>query len=59
MNFHTENSEFAYSGWNVSTYLGAEIKNPLKKLPRSLMPGIGIVMFLYLALNALYIWYKT
>jgi len=27
---------FAYSGWNASTYLGAEIKNPSKILPRSL-----------------------
>lgn len=47
---------FAYSGWNASTYLGAEIKNPLKTLPRSLILGTGIVMFLYLALNALYIY---
>jgi len=47
---------FAYSGWNASTYLGAEIKNPLKTLPRSLMLGTGIVMFLYLALNVLYIY---
>jgi APA family basic amino acid/polyamine antiporter len=47
---------FAYSGWNASTYLGAEIKNPLKTLPRSLMLGTGIVIFLYLALNILYIY---
>lgn len=47
---------FAYSGWNASTYLGAEIKNPLKTLPRSLMLGTGIVIFLYLALNVLYIY---
>ncbi len=47
---------FAYSGWNASTYMGAEIKNPLKTLPRSLILGTGIVMFLYLALNALYIY---
>jgi len=47
---------FAYSGWNASTYLGAEIKNPLKTLPRSLILGTGIVMLLYLALNVLYIY---
>lgn len=47
---------FAYSGWNASTYMGAEIKNPLKTLPRSLILGTGIVMILYLALNALYIY---
>ena len=47
---------FAYSGWNASTYLGAEIKNPSKILPRSLLIGTGIVMFLYLGLNALYVY---
>ena len=47
---------FAYSGWNASTYLGAEIKNPSKILPRSLLIGTGIVMFLYLGLNALYLY---
>ena len=47
---------FAYSGWNASTYLGAEIKNPLKILPRSLIYGTGIVMFLYLSINILYIY---
>jgi basic amino acid/polyamine antiporter, APA family len=47
---------FAYSGWNASTYLGSEIKNPTKTLPGSLILGTGIVMILYLALNALYIY---
>lgn len=47
---------FAYSGWNASTYLGAEIKNPSKILPRSLLVGTGIVVLIYLALNVLYIY---
>jgi len=47
---------FAYSGWNASTYIGAEIKNPSKILPRSLIYGTGIVMLLYLALNFLYVY---
>jgi APA family basic amino acid/polyamine antiporter len=47
---------FAYSGWNASTYLGAEIKNPAKILPRSLIYGTGIVIVLYLALNVLYVY---
>jgi basic amino acid/polyamine antiporter, APA family len=47
---------FAYSGWNASTYLGGEIKNPSKILPRSLILGTGIVMLIYLALNVLYIY---
>ncbi len=47
---------FAYSGWNASTYLGAEIKNPSKTLPRSLLYGTGIVIILYLAINILYVY---
>jgi basic amino acid/polyamine antiporter, APA family len=47
---------FAYSGWNAATYLGAEIKNPSKTLPRSLIYGTGIVIFLYLAINVLFVY---
>lgn len=47
---------FAYSGWNASTYLGAEIKNPDKILPRSLLAGTGIVVLIYIALNVLYVY---
>lgn len=47
---------FAYSGWNASTYLGAEIRNPGKTLPSSLIYGTGIVTFLYLGINAFYIY---
>jgi basic amino acid/polyamine antiporter, APA family len=47
---------FAYSGWNASTYLGAEIRNPSRILPRSLLYGTGIVMILYLSINILYIY---
>ncbi len=47
---------FAYSGWNASTYLGAEIKNPSKTLPRSLLYGTGIVMILYMGINLLYVY---
>ena len=47
---------FAYSGWNASTYLGAEIRNPSKTLPRSLLYGTGIVIILYLGINILYVY---
>jgi len=47
---------FAYSGWNASTYLGSEIKNPLKILPKSLLYGTGIVIILYLGINMLYVY---
>ncbi len=47
---------FAYSGWNASTYIGSEIKNPSRNLPGSLLLGTGIVVLLYLGLNTLFIY---
>ena len=47
---------FAYSGWNASAYIGSEVKNPSKNLPRSLILGTGIVILLYLGLNLFYIY---
>lgn len=47
---------FAYSGWNASAYLGSEIKNPRRDLPRSLLLGTRAVILLYLGLNLLYVY---
>lgn len=47
---------FAYSGWNASTYLGAEIKNPSRNLPGSLLYGTIIVIILYLGVNILFVY---
>jgi APA family basic amino acid/polyamine antiporter len=47
---------FAYSGWNASAYIGSEVKNPSRNLPRSLLFGTGIVILLYLGLNLFYIY---
>jgi len=47
---------FAYSGWNASAYVGSEVRNPAKTLPRSLLLGTGIVILLYLLLNVFYIY---
>ncbi len=42
---------FSYSGWNASTYIAGEVKNPGRTLPVSLLTGTFIVMALYLFLN--------
>jgi APA family basic amino acid/polyamine antiporter len=42
---------FAYSGWNASTYIAGELKDPRRTLPISLLLGTGIVICLYLAMN--------
>jgi basic amino acid/polyamine antiporter, APA family len=47
---------FAYSGWNAAAYLGAEIKNPAKNIPRALFWGTLFVMVLYLLLNIVFIY---
>ncbi|MBA7634682.1 Serine/threonine exchanger SteT [subsurface metagenome] len=47
---------FAYSGWNASTYIGSEIRNPRRNLPFSLLLGTGTVIFLYFFLNIFYVY---
>jgi APA family basic amino acid/polyamine antiporter len=47
---------FAYSGWNASAYVGSEVRDPARNLPRSLLLGTGVVALLYLALNLFYIY---
>ncbi len=47
---------FAYSGWNASTYVGSEVLNPVKNIPRSLITGTLFVTVIYLLLNTLYVY---
>jgi APA family basic amino acid/polyamine antiporter len=47
---------FAYSGWNASTYIGSEVKNPAKNIPASLLLGTAVVSVLYVCLNAVYVY---
>lgn len=47
---------FAYSGWNASTYVGSEVLNPVRNIPRSLITGTLFVMLIYLLLNTLYVY---
>ena len=41
---------FAYSGWNAAIYVGGEIKQPARNLPRALLGGTAVVTALYLIL---------
>jgi APA family basic amino acid/polyamine antiporter len=47
---------FAYTGWNASAYIGSEIRDPERNLPRSLIMGTGLVMLLYVCLNLLFVY---
>ena len=46
---------FAYSGWNASTYIVGELRNPSRTIPLSVFLGTVIVMLLYLAMNAVFL----
>ncbi|MBC8071974.1 MAG: APC family permease [Deltaproteobacteria bacterium] len=41
---------FAFSGWNAAIFVGAEIRDPARNLPRALVGGTLAVTVLYLAL---------
>ena len=43
---------FAYSGWQTSSFMTAELHQPQKTLPRGLIAGGVLVVALYLAVNA-------
>jgi len=47
---------FAYTGWNASVYLGNEIRNAEKNIPRSIIAATIFVIVLYLLLNITYIY---
>lgn len=46
---------YAYSGWNASTYITAEIRNPSRNVPLSLIFGTTIVIVLYVCVNAVFL----
>lgn len=46
---------YAYTGWNVATYLTDELEAPQRSLPRVLFAGAFGVMLLYILLNAVFL----
>ena len=46
---------FAYGGWQTSTFLAGEIREPQRNLPRALIIGVMGVVILYLAVNFVYV----
>ena len=46
---------FSYSGWNAAVYIGGEVRDPERTLPRSLIFGTLLVTVLYLALNTVFV----
>ncbi|UOQ73893.1 APC family permease [Hymenobacter cellulosilyticus] len=46
---------YAYSGWNAAVYLTGEVANPQRNLPRILLAGTAVVLFLYVGLNFVFL----
>jgi APA family basic amino acid/polyamine antiporter len=46
---------FSYSGWNAAAYIGSEVRDPERNLPCAMALGAGLVMLIYLALNAVFV----
>jgi APA family basic amino acid/polyamine antiporter len=46
---------YSYSGWNASSYIIGEVKDPERNVPRSLLVGTIIVMGAYVLLNAVFL----
>ncbi|MCP5043703.1 MAG: amino acid permease [bacterium] len=47
---------FSYSGWNAAVYIGGEVRDPERSLPRALLLGTTTVMALYLGLNTVFVY---
>lgn len=46
---------YSYSGWNASTYIVGEVRNPARTIPWSVGLGTLFVMALYLLVNAAFL----
>ncbi len=46
---------YSYSGWNAAAYMTAEIEQPHKTLPRSLLMGTLVVTVVYILLNYVFL----
>ncbi len=46
---------FSYAGWNAAVYIGGEVRDAERTLPRALVLGTGVVTALYLALNYVFV----
>jgi len=46
---------FAYGGWQTSSFLGGEVRDPAKTLPRGLVLGVLGVIAVYTSVNFVYV----
>lgn len=46
---------YAYSGWNASTYISGEVRDPARAIPVSVGIGTALVVAMYLLVNAAFL----
>jgi len=46
---------FAYAGWNATTYIGGEIRQPGRNIPRSLIVGTALAVGLYMLICGVFL----
>jgi APA family basic amino acid/polyamine antiporter len=46
---------YSFFGWNSAAYIGGEVINPTRNLPRAMLLGTGIVALLYLGMNHVFL----
>lgn len=46
---------WAYDGWLNVSFVTGEIRNPRQNVPRAIITGVGLVMILYILVNAAYL----
>jgi basic amino acid/polyamine antiporter, APA family len=46
---------WAYQGWVSVGFIGGEVKNPTGNIPKGIMTGVFIVIFIYLIVNLTYL----
>ena len=47
---------WTYGGWSEAAYVAAEVRNPDRNLPRSIIYGTLLVIILYVCLNGAFLW---
>lgn len=46
---------YSFFGWNSAAYIGGEVINPGRNLPRAMLLGTGVVALLYLGMNFVFL----
>lgn len=46
---------FAFGGWQQALWIGGEVKDPTRNVPRAIVGGVGVVVLIYLGTNWAYL----